>query len=91
VRPWTHTSFAQQLIFGPGAIKRLPELLRSLGLRRVLLVTTQGRHDSDDGARVRTALGSGLASTFAIYDTLDDALDSARAGRTEGGSVRSAA
>lgn len=34
---------------------------------------------------------TGLASTFAIHDTLDDALDSARAGRTEGGSVRSAA
>jgi anti-anti-sigma factor len=34
---------------------------------------------------------TGLASTFAIYDTLDDALNSARAGRTEGGSVRSAA
>jgi len=33
----------------------------------------------------------GLASTFAICDTLDDGLNSARAGRTEGGSVRSAA
>ena len=34
---------------------------------------------------------TGLASTFAICDTLDDGLNSARAGRTEGGSVRSAA
>ncbi|HEX4820019.1 MAG TPA: iron-containing alcohol dehydrogenase [Acidimicrobiales bacterium] len=69
MRPWTHTSFAQQLVFGPGAIKRLPELLRALGLRRVLLVTTPGRHDSDDGARVRSALGSALASTFADVES----------------------
>src|SRR5580765_7558538 len=69
VRPWTHTGFAQQLVFGPGAIKRLPELLRSLGLRRVLLVTTQGRHDSDDGARVRSAIGSALTSTFADVES----------------------
>jgi anti-sigma B factor antagonist len=34
---------------------------------------------------------TGLASTFAIYDTLDDALNAARAGRQQGGSVRSAA
>jgi anti-anti-sigma factor len=34
---------------------------------------------------------TGLASTFAIYDTLDDALTAARSGRKEGGSVRSAA
>jgi len=34
---------------------------------------------------------TGLASTFAIYDTLDDALNESRSGRTGGGSVRSAA
>jgi anti-anti-sigma factor len=34
---------------------------------------------------------TGLASTFAIYDTLDDALNAARSGRHTGGSVRSAA
>jgi anti-sigma B factor antagonist len=34
---------------------------------------------------------TGLASTFAIYDTLDHALNAARSGRTQGGSVRSAA
>ena len=34
-------------------------------LRRVLLVTTAGRLDSDDGERVRAAIGRALASTFA--------------------------
>ncbi|MEY2423675.1 MAG: maleylacetate reductase [Acidimicrobiaceae bacterium] len=65
MRPWTHTGFAQQLVFGPGAVKRVSDLLKALGARRVLLVTTEGRNDSDDGARVRAALGSTLVSTFA--------------------------
>jgi len=34
---------------------------------------------------------TGLAATFAIYDTLDDALTAARRGTTKGDSVRSAA
>jgi len=65
VKPWTHTSYAQQLVFGAGTVRRVADLLKSIGARRVLLVTTQGRHDSDDGGRVRAALGPTLASTFA--------------------------
>ena len=61
---WTHTGFAQQLVFGDGEVRRLPELLRAVGARRVLLVTTAGRAASDDGARLQRALGSALASTF---------------------------
>jgi anti-anti-sigma factor len=34
---------------------------------------------------------TGLGSTFAIFDTLDEALDAARRGTTRGDSVRSAA
>jgi maleylacetate reductase len=62
---WTHTGYAQQIAFGAGAVSRLPELLRAVGLRRVMLVTTAGRSASDDGARVRKAIGSALASEFA--------------------------
>lgn len=62
---WVHTGYAQQLVFGAGSLRRLPDLLRSVGARRVLLVTTAGRLASDDGGRVRRALGSMLASTFA--------------------------
>jgi len=62
---WTHTGYAQQIAFGAGSLRRLPEMVRAIGVRRVLLVTTPGRDASDDGAAVRTALGSALASTFA--------------------------
>ncbi len=62
---WTHTGYAQQLLFGAGVVQRLPEVLRQLGLRRVLLVTTEGRASSHDGATVQHLLGRSLASTFA--------------------------
>lgn len=66
---WTHTGYAQQLVFGAGSVRRLPELLRAVGARRVLLVTTAGRLASDDGDRVRRALGGSLASTFADVES----------------------
>jgi maleylacetate reductase len=62
---WTHTGYAQQILFGEGSLDRLGELLTSVGVRRALLVTTEGRAASDDGARVVRALGRSLASTFA--------------------------
>jgi maleylacetate reductase len=62
---WVHTGYAQQVVCGAGSVRRLPELLRSVGARRVLLVTTEGRLASDSGQRVVRALGSLVASTFA--------------------------
>ena len=61
---WTHTGYAQQLVFGPGAVRRIGELLRAAGARRVLLVTTRGRNESEDGERVRRAIGTALTATF---------------------------
>src|SRR5262245_23246555 len=61
---WTHTGYAQQIVFGAGSLSRLPELLRTIGARRVLLVTTQGRVASEEGERVKRAIGGNLASTF---------------------------
>jgi maleylacetate reductase len=61
---WTHTALAQQLVFGPGSLDRLPEVVKVLGARRAMLVTTEGRLGSPDGERVQRALGRGLASTF---------------------------
>ena len=61
---WTHTAYTQRLHFGAGAVRRLPEVLKEVGARRVLLVTTAGRLASDDGQRVVAALGRSLASTF---------------------------
>ena len=62
---WVHTGYAQQLHFGPGAVERLGDVLKGLGARRAMLITTAGRFQSDDGARVRHAMGRVLASSFA--------------------------
>ncbi len=62
---WTHTSLAQQIVFGTGSVQRLPEVFKALGARRAMLVTTAGRHASGDGERVVAALGRTLTSTFA--------------------------
>jgi maleylacetate reductase len=61
---WVHTSHAQKLVVGPGAVRALPELMRELGARRVLLVTTRGRADAEAGDAVRAALGRLLVATF---------------------------
>jgi len=66
---WTHTALAQQILFGAGAVSRLPEALKTLGARKALLVTTAGRHASPDGERVVAALGRSLASTFAEVES----------------------
>lgn len=65
LQAWTHTGFTQQLHFGAGVLDELPSIIRGLGARRVLLVTTAGRHASDDGQRLERLIGRALASTFA--------------------------
>jgi alcohol dehydrogenase class IV len=61
---WTHTALAQQVVFGSGSLAQLPDLVRTIGARRALLVTTAGRLASPEGDRVVAALGRSLASTF---------------------------
>ncbi len=61
---WTHTALAQQIVFGVGAVDRLGDLVRTVGARKALLITTQGRLASPEGAQVVTGLGRSLASTF---------------------------
>lgn len=62
---WTHTALAQQTAFGVGALERLPDLVRTAGAQRAMLVTTPGRLDSPEGDAVVAKLGRTLASTFA--------------------------
>ncbi len=62
---WTHTGYAQQVVFGAGSLRGLPDLVKAIGGRRVLILTTAGRAASDDGRRLTTILGRTLASTFA--------------------------
>ncbi|MDQ3147568.1 MAG: iron-containing alcohol dehydrogenase [Actinomycetota bacterium] len=62
---WSHTGYAQRIHFGVGALDRLPEAMKETGARRWLLVTTEGRLASEDGARLVGLLGRSCTSTFA--------------------------
>ncbi len=62
---WTHTAYPQRIVFGDGAVGELSGLVRDLGARRVLLITTEGRLASPEGRRVVGVLGRVLVSTFA--------------------------
>lgn len=66
---WTHTALAQQVVFGSGSLDELPELVRTVGARRSLLVTTAGRLSSPDGERVVASLGRALISTFSEVES----------------------
>lgn len=61
---WTHTGYAQQIVFGSGSLRQLPELVKNVGSRRVLLVTTAGRAASADGQRLISLLGRARCSTY---------------------------
>jgi alcohol dehydrogenase class IV len=64
---WTHVGYAQRIVFGPGRLTEIGELLRSLGVTRPLLVTTKGRGASDDGERLRAAAGL----TVTVFDGVE--------------------
>jgi alcohol dehydrogenase class IV len=66
---WTHTSLAQQLVFGAGSLDQLPGVVKSIGARKAMLVTTAGRLASPDGERVVRLLGRALESTFADVES----------------------
>jgi len=61
---WTHTALAQQLVFGAGSLDHLPAVMKSIGARKAMLVTTAGRLGSSDGERVVRLLGRSLITTF---------------------------
>src|SRR4051794_2571403 len=61
---WTHTGYPQRIHFGPGTLDTAADVVKEVGGRRVMLVTTRGRLASDDGERLVRRLGRQLASTF---------------------------
>jgi maleylacetate reductase len=61
---WSHTGYAQRIHFGAGVVDSLPSVLREIGARQVLLVTTKGRLESDAGQRVVRLIGRSLAATY---------------------------
>jgi alcohol dehydrogenase class IV len=64
-KEWSQDDAAQRVRFGSGALADLPAMLRELGLRRVVVITSAGRAASDDGGRLAGLTGRALASTFA--------------------------
>jgi maleylacetate reductase len=61
---WTHTGYAQRILFGVDTIDRAADVVKEAGGRRVMLVTTTGRRQSPEGQRLIDALGGRLASVF---------------------------
>lgn len=62
---WIHTGYAQRLQLGPGEVGALGEVVRELGLRHLLLVTSAGRYESPEVQRLVEQLGRFLAEPFA--------------------------
>jgi maleylacetate reductase len=61
---WTHTGYAQRIIFGLDALDRVDEVVKEAGGRKVMLVTTAGRRRSPAGERLVAALGRRLVAVF---------------------------
>jgi maleylacetate reductase len=59
-----HTGFAQRLVFGPQAIEDAPAVVKDVGARRVLVVTTAGRAASEAGQRLIHRLGRAVVGVF---------------------------
>jgi alcohol dehydrogenase class IV len=62
---WTHTGYAQRIHFGVGSFARVNEVVKEVGGRRVLLITTKGRLASEAGQSLVAQLGR---SVSAVYD-----------------------
>jgi alcohol dehydrogenase class IV len=61
---WTHTGFAQQIIFGLDAIDEVDDVVKGTGARKALLVTTAGRRRSPAGERLVSRMGRRLVAVF---------------------------
>ena len=61
---WSHTGYAQRIHFGDGAVDRVAEVVREVGARRVLLITTKGRLASEAGEALVHRLGRSLSTVY---------------------------
>jgi maleylacetate reductase len=66
---WTHTGPTQQVVVGSSAVDVLTEIVRALGMRRVLLLTTPGRAESEIADRVISRLGRVHAMTSTVVES----------------------
>ena len=61
---WTHTGYTQRIRFGVGVVDEVGLVCDELRLVRLLVVTTEGRRASLDGARLLDRLGPRTAAIF---------------------------
>lgn len=61
---FVHRGSAQRVVFGPQAVEDVAAVVRELGARHVLVVTSPGRAGSDTGQRVVQRLGRAVAGVF---------------------------
>jgi maleylacetate reductase len=61
---WVHVASAQKLVLGAGVLADVPELVKEAGGRRVLLVTTKRRLETDAGGYLARRLGRLVVATF---------------------------
>ena len=62
---WIHTGYAQRIHFGEGSMARVNEVVREVGGRRVLVISTRGRLESEAGEELVRMLGRTVS---AVYD-----------------------
>ena len=59
-----HHGSPQRVVFGPQTVDEVPALVRELGARHVLVVSSAGRVSSDSGGRLIQRLGRVVAGVF---------------------------
>ena len=81
---WVHTGYAQRIVFGDNAVAQVAEVVKDVGGRRVMLITTAGRLASEAGEDLVRRLGRSLSTTYdgvrshVPTDTVQAALGMAR-------------
>jgi maleylacetate reductase len=61
---WVHTGYAQRIHFGLDAMDRVADVVKEVGGRKVMVVTTEGRLKSEAGERLIKRLGRVVTSVF---------------------------
>lgn len=67
---WVHVAPAQQIAVGSGVVDGLPEIMRALGMRRIVVLTSPGRAASPTVERVVARLGRAHVATSAVAEPL---------------------
>jgi alcohol dehydrogenase class IV len=64
VKSWVHVGYPQKIVFGTDSVDQVGAVVKEVGARRVLLVTTERGRSSEAGERVVRGLGRSLAAVF---------------------------